>query len=223
MHTESSPCDLLDLAQSTGHLLSHLQDVCSLLGGLAQLGYSPPAPALHAVLAHLGAADRQQAQQPDPAVSGRLSRSGSQEGEVCSAAGCTTKVLELFSCQELAELVGWPDAAHTRMHSACGCILCRVPASCTALTLSLAPPQVGALSRILQRGQYPPPALPPRTVSDFFDQLDTILGARARLARKIAGSPQLRAAEGRARLALSAAHVGGLCWALAGLPQATLT
>lgn len=89
--------------------------------------------------------------------------------------------------------------------------------------LAPTPPQLSSLRRILQAGHYPPNLLPPDVLNPFLDAFDTLLGARARMALRITASPQLRQAPQHAELALTPAHVSALCWALAGIPGASLT
>lgn len=83
--------------------------------------------------------------------------------------------------------------------------------------------QLDSLRRILQAGHYSPALLPPAVLDAFLDACDTLLGARARMALRITASPQLRQAPQRTELALTPAHVSALCWALAGIPGASLT
>lgn len=83
--------------------------------------------------------------------------------------------------------------------------------------------QLDSLQRILQAGHYSPALLPPAVLDAFLDACDTLLGARARMALRITASPQLRQAPQRTELALTPAHVSALCWALAGIPGASLT
>lgn len=210
------------------------------MSGLGQLDYAPSPTTLRALLAHLAAPTGGEAAAAPAAPNAQeeVEEGGRGPGQRRSL------VLEAFSCQMLTDIVrrgvhgfacflggkecrGLPWQFHELAHPTDA--LLSPNASLRLLSLSLPPspapppPQVCALRRIIQPRRYPESQLPPAVLSAFFDSFDTVLGGRAGMAPKLGASPKLRAEPLRAELELTPQHVGGVCWALAGIPGASLS
>ncbi|PRW58721.1 CLR family protein [Chlorella sorokiniana] len=189
------------------------QEICSCMSGLGLLAYMPQPLALcklltHLAWTHLAPAPEAAAQQrlPQPASSASNSSNGGGPADGAAAAAAAAQEAQ----QGGAAPAGRRQGARLQLELE--------KYSCAELVELL-----GSLRRILQSGHYTPDLLPPVVLNSFLDAFDTLMGARARMALRITASPQLRQAPQRAELALTPAHVSALCWALAGIPGATLT